>query len=125
MAHHEREAQPWRRYVESEQLVSAMNATKWSETTEAMRLLPGGPPGFRVKEIWSARWWPGSHWDHEWCCHPRPWEEIEWLEIQPDARHDEIVTMLKKIGASFNLEAGHIRIWGWLRPGVSASDASP
>jgi hypothetical protein len=118
MAHQQREPEAWRRYVESEQLVSAMNATKWRETTEAMRHLEGGPPGFRIKEIWSPRHWPDSYWDREWFYHPRPWEEIEWMEIEPDARRDEIMAALKSIGTPFSVEEGHIRIWGWLRPGV-------
>ena len=125
MAHQQREAEAWRRYVEREQLVSAMNATKWRETTEAMRQLAGGPPGFRIKDIQTPEPLPGSYWDREWFYHPRPWETIEWLEIQPDARQEEITTILMSIGAPFSLEAGHIRIWGWLRPGASPRLASP
>lgn len=125
MAHQQRPTEARRRHVEREQLVSAMNATKWRETTEAMRLLPGGPPGFRIREIWSGRCWPESYWDREWYYHPRPWEEIEWLEIQPDPRQEEIVAVLRSIGRPFSLEAGQIRIWGWLRPGASPRFASP
>jgi hypothetical protein len=108
----------WRRYVEREGLVSAMNETKWRETTEAMRHLPGGPPGFRIKDVGGPE--PGlEDWDREWYYHPRPWETIEWLEIRPDPRRDEIVGALKGIGAPISLEEGRIRIWGWLRPGAS------
>ena len=124
MAHQHQPSEPWRKYVEHEQLVSAMNATKWRETTEAMRQLPGGPPGFRIKDIQGSEAWP-SHWDREWYYHPQPWERIEWLEIQPDPRHDEIMNLLRSIRTPFSLEAGHIRVWGWLRPGNSPSLASP
>ena len=33
----------WFKSAERQGLVSAMNATKWREATEAMRHLPGGP----------------------------------------------------------------------------------
>ncbi len=119
MAHHERGDEAWRRYAERERLVSAMNAAKWRETTEAMRCLAGGPPGFRIKDIRAPRPLPETYWDREWFYHPRPWEEIEWLEIDPDRRQDEVIAILRVIGAPFTLEGGCIRIWGWLRPGVS------
>jgi hypothetical protein len=122
MVHQQKHSGDWWKYVEQEQLVSAMNATKWRELTEAMRLLHGGPPAFRVKEIWSDKWWPESYWDREWYYHPRPWEEIEWLEIQSDPRHDQIVGTLNLIGVPFSIESGHIRVWGWLRPSGSVQD---
>lgn len=112
------ESESWRRYVERERLVSAMNATKWREATEAMSVMVGGPPGFRIKDIRGPE--PGADaWDREWTYHPRPWETIEWLEIRPDPRHDQIVGLLKGVGAPISLEGGRIRVWGWLRPGVS------
>jgi hypothetical protein len=122
MGQKRREPESWRRYAERERLVSAMNATKWRETTEAMRHLIGGPPGFRIKDMRGPE--PGlAAWDREWFYHPRPWETIEWLEIYPDPRHDEIVTALKGIGVPISLEEGRIRIWGWLRPGASTEFA--
>jgi hypothetical protein len=106
------------RYAEREQLVSAMNATKWRETSEAMRHLIGGPPCFRIKDIQGPE--PEAEtWDREWFYHPRPWETIEWLEIQTEPRHNEIVRILKQIGVPISIEAARIRIWGWLRPGIS------
>lgn len=95
-----------------------MNATKWREATEAMRHLPGGPPGFCIKDIRGPE--PvRAIWDREWYYHPRPWETIEWLEICPDPRHDEIVSTLRTIGVPFSIEEDRIRIWGWLRAGTS------
>ena len=88
------------------------------ETTEAMRHLIGGPPRLpHAKTCGGLE--PGlAAWDRESFCHPRPWETIEWLEIHPDARHDEIVITLKGIGVPISLKEGRIRIWGWLRPGA-------
>jgi hypothetical protein len=122
MARRQRKNDAWRRYIEREQLASTMNATKWRETTEAMRHLVGGPPGFRLKDIQGPGLWP-DFWDREWYYHPRPWETIEWLKIQPDPRQYEIMAILRAIGAPFSLEGGHIRIWGWLRPGIAPAFA--
>lgn len=117
-------AEAWRRYAEREGLVSAMNATKWLEATEAMRHLDGGSPSFRIKDIQGPEPGPAA-WDREWFYHPRPWETIEWLEIDRDPRHDEIVAILKGFGVPISLEEGRIRIWGWLRPGMSPEFAWP
>ncbi len=95
-----------------------MNATKWREATEAMRGLAGGPPGFRIKDLQGLEPGPATV-DREWIYHPRPWETIEWLDIGPDLRRDEIIATLKKVGAPISLEGGRVRIWGWLRPGVA------
>ena len=118
MARRKSEAERWRRLVEREQLVSAMNATKWRETVEAMIRFPGGPPGFRIKDLLGSEPQVDS-WDHEWYYHPRPWETIEWLEIQPDARHSDIVAVLKAIGVPISIEDNRIRLWGWLRSRAS------
>lgn len=118
MVQKQRSPKSWRRYAERERLVSTMNATKWHETTEAMRHLTGGPPSFRIKDIQGPE--PGfAAWDREWFYHPRPWETNEWLEIDSDPRYGEIVAILKGIGAPISFEGGRIRIWGWLRPGAS------
>ena len=101
------------RYIEQNGLVSAMNATKWRETTEAMRQLPGGPPQFRRKDL---RWPYPEAWEGEWFYHPRPWETIEWLEIRSEARTEQIAGILRTIGTPFTVENGNIRITGWLRP---------
>lgn len=118
-----RKPEKWRRYVEREGLVSVMNATKWRETTEAMMHMGGGPPGFRIKDILGADPDPKNWWDHEWYYHCRPWETIEWLEIQPDVRMDEIISILKETGVPMSMEGDRLRIWGWLRPGFSPNFA--
>src|SRR5438128_1332110 len=100
MADRHRKPEAWRRLVEREGLVSAMNATKWRETTEAMRLFPGGAPGFRIKDLGAEH---VSAWDCEWYYHPHPWETIEWMEIAPDPRRDEIIATLRHIGAPISI----------------------
>lgn len=85
----------WLRSAERQGLVSAMNATKWREVTEAMRHLPGGPPRYRVKDIDAVG--PGD-WDREWYYHPRPYETIECLEIDPDSRAEQVRATLAAVG---------------------------
>ena len=84
-----------------------------------MLKLSGIPPGFRITVIWSEELWPADSWDCNWAIHTYPREEMEPLELQPDPRHEEIIAILLTIGTPFSIEEGHIRIWGWLRPGVS------
>jgi hypothetical protein len=106
----------WLRSAERRGLVSAMNATKWREATEAMRHLPGGPPRFRVKDIDAAV--PGD-WDSEWYYHPRPYEVIEWVEIDPDRRPEQVRAALAAVGVPVVVVGELVRVLGWLRPGVS------
>jgi hypothetical protein len=122
MSYGRNDAEAWRRYVAREQLVSAMNNTKWRETIEAMLNLPGGPPHYRIKDLLGDM---PTHdrWDREWYYHPLPWRTIEWLEIEPLDRREEVVRILKVIGTPFSFEEGNIRIWGWLRPGEMPSFA--
>jgi hypothetical protein len=117
-----REKPAWLRSAERQGLVSAMNDTKWREATEAMRRLPGGPPRFRLKDIDGAAavGWSGG-WDREWYYHPRPYETIEWLEIDPEGRTQEVLAALAAAGVPARLEGGLVRIIGWLRPPDSPS----
>ncbi len=106
----------WLRSAERQGLVSAMNATKWREATEAMRQLPGGPPRYRIKDIDAGG--PG-YWDREWYYHPRPYETIEWLEIDPEGRSAEVLAALAALGVPAEAVGELVRVVGWLRPGVS------
>jgi hypothetical protein len=120
-----RQKPEWLRYAERHGLTSAMNATKWREATEAMRHLPGGPPRFQIKDIEGTEmigWADG--WDREWFYHPRPWETIEWREIDPDCRVEQILASLKEVGVPVTVEAGLVRIWGWLRPGINPGQSA-
>ncbi len=101
-----------------------MNATKWRETTEAIRHLPGGPPRYRVKDIDAAG--PGE-WDREWYYHPRPYETTECVEIDPDSRGEQVraaLAALAAVGVPVAAVGKLVRVVGWLRPGV-APDAEP
>jgi len=104
----------WLRSAERQGLVSAMNATKWREVTEAMRHLAGGSPRFRIKDIDGVQ--PGG-WEREWYYHPRPYETIEWLEIDPDTRREQVLAALAAVGVLIAVEEGLVRVLGWFRPG--------
>ena len=108
----------WLLWAERQGLVSAMNATKWREACEAMRNLTGGPPRYRIKGIDSEG--PGA-WDREWVYHPHPYELIEWLEIDPEDRFEQVRSILTAVGVPVIAVGKLIRIVGWLR-NVSAPD---
>jgi hypothetical protein len=107
-----RQKPEWLRSAEIQGLVSAMNATKWREATEAMRHLPGGSPRFRVKDINVAQ---PSGWDGEWYYHLRPYESIEWLEIDADSRVEQVVSALAAVGVNARVDGELVRVYGWLR----------
>ncbi len=102
----------WLRSAERQGLVSAMNATKWREATEAMRVLSGGPPRFRIKDIDAAG--PGG-WDREWFHHVGPdYCSIEWLEIDPrDCDRESIRMILSEIGAPYEEAGQFFRVIGY------------
>ena len=103
----------WLRSAERQGLVSVMNTTKWREVVEAMLSLPGGPPRFRIKDIDAAS---AIGWDREWYHHPRPYETIEWLEIDPEGRADEVLAALAAVDVTVHIDSGLVRIIGWRRP---------
>jgi len=96
-----------------------MNATKWREAAETMRQLPGGPPRFRMKDI-DAEYI--TEWDREWYYHPRPFETLEWLEIDPDSRGEQVLSALLAVGIRPEKTGELIRIVGWIRPAEPKPD---
>lgn len=107
-------------HVSRGQLASVMNETKWRETCHGILALGPPVPRFRVQEVTTSRI---SEWDAEWYYHPRPYLGIEWLEIDPKCgqqdRRDEIVALLRSVGAPFTASEDALRVWGYLRPGAS------
>jgi hypothetical protein len=100
-----------------------MNATKWREVAAAMHALPGGPPTWVAKDIdrdgLSGR-------DRDWVYHLRPYETVEWVDILcEDGGADEVLAALSPIGVRAVRVAGGVRLYGWLRPGLSDESPAP
>ncbi len=121
-----------RRYIEQAQLTATMNTTKWCELTEAMLAMTDVSPRHRIKDILGPEP-PPAAWDGEWFYHLRPYERIEWLEVecfplcegvpvpetQRAACRKRIAHILHAHTIPFSMQNGVIRIWGYLRPGFT------
>lgn len=113
-------AERLQRYIERKQLVSCMNQTKWEEL---FRLLEPTRLSFRTKDVQRAE--PsGWHGDLYYALSGTP--SIEWLELDakvsiPSVEDDTPVLRgaLDGAGIPYSIEDGCVRIWGYLRPGVS------
>lgn len=126
-----KDAERLRGAIEREQLVSVMNDTKWCEAIAVLQELEGIAIAFRVKTVRGAA--PStSAWEHSFPWHlPRPWETIEWVDINPIVRYrrgqlladeevdftEQIVQALRSVYVPFSYEETAIRIWGYVRPG--------
>ncbi len=120
------------RLVEREGLVAVMNATKWQELVAITRAYTACAPRHRIKDLRGPEP-PADTWDGEWYYHLRPYRTIEWLEITcfphaeqgnrslADVDHcvQHIMDDLQAAHIPFSLERGAIRVWGYLRPGVT------
>jgi hypothetical protein len=129
-------AERTRRYIERERLTSCLNDTKWQELVAAMRSFKDFVPKYQVKHVRENLQPPGVPWDAEWYYHlPWPRMVIEWVDIDPinvvDKRNEEerrketpdftadIVAALRSIGVPFSIEGHRLRVWCYLRPGIS------
>jgi hypothetical protein len=118
------------RHVAREGFSSVMNDTKWEEVVSAIMSLPGGTPRYRQKHVRSSE---PADWDGEWYYHLRPFSVVEWVDIDPidrskypaSDRGEAIEEALRAIHVPFSGEDGAIRIWGYVRPGVSPNWAHP
>lgn len=121
-AEHER----WLRLVESQQLASVMNDTRWRRAIAALEQIPGYKLRFRVKAI-DRDCAPSGLWI-EGIEHAGWLRYIEWMDVNPrqdlgQLSHrdftDNIVAALRRAEVRLTVEDGTIRIWGYLRPGCS------
>ena len=125
-----------RRYIQREGLSSVMNDTKWAEVEQALLAIPGFVPRFRVKCVLDPE--PAAEqWDMSFPFHLPPRAAIEWLDLDPMLRirrgalvsdkvtdfTGEVITALRLCNVPFSQEYGAIRVWGYLRPGVTPPDA--
>jgi hypothetical protein len=105
------------RYIEREQLVSVMNDTKWQRLFNALEPIAGFLD-FRRKDV------RGSEQESEpWCSDfylmLGGWANIEWLDITAQRNTPILIRAVREAGVAFSRSDTCVRIWGYLRPGVS------
>lgn len=122
------------RTVETEQLTSYMNRTRWKACIAAISSIPGYSARFRVRCV-GDRQDPQS-WDGSFPWHIPHFVSIEWLEFDPIVRSRrgalvtdicadhtaDIVAALLQARIPISLEStGAVRVWGYVRPGANLS----
>jgi hypothetical protein len=107
------------RLLTSGELLPVMNNTKWGELVAAMQESPQQQPEFRVRGVLANGDFVAD-WDGEWHYHINPVAEIEWVELRANSEQ-WLVTMLNAHSIPYSLEAGVVRVWGYVRPGAQPS----
>jgi uncharacterized protein DUF6678 len=129
------------RYIERGDLRRVMNDTKWREALQVLRSLPPDfPVWFRAKEVRHSD--HEAHWESDFPWHfPHPYQFIEWADFRTAVttrgdggakvviadRTDEILRGFRSHNipftfsddVPFSFAGGVVRIWGYLRPGVT------
>jgi hypothetical protein len=127
-AEQERDLERLHRHVQEQQLVSAMNDTKWRELRQLMIERPRSPR-YRLQCLLSPPTNPDS-WDGDWYYHLPTFVWIEWLDIDPIYRTrrghlvedekvdltEELVPLLQARSIPFEAHGSFIRIYGYRRP---------
>jgi hypothetical protein len=126
-----KDAERLARYIEREQLVSVMNDTKWQRLFDVLEPIQGSLD-FRRKDV--RRNERGSErWCSDFYMMLGGWSSIEWLDIrarlsvprgallQSKVQDNTpcLIQAVRRAGVRFCLHEQCIRIWGYLRPGVS------
>ena len=124
------------KYLEENQISSVLNDTKWERLFEQLREIEE-ILDFQRKDL-DAPEPDESYWDGDFYHVMGEWQRIEWLNIralvseskgtllQPVVtdRTDSLIQALEKAGTPFERLKGGVRVWGYLRPGVSPRWAS-
>jgi hypothetical protein len=121
-------------YLETEGMLSLMNATKWRELAFVLESFKGYGPKVCTKYLLDEASGQGfCHLDWEWL-KSGDTIAIEWLKIDPIHRtfrgllvsdleedcRDVIFKTLKEIGVPFTLDGPYFKVWGHVK-----SDALP
>ena len=118
-------------YLESEQIVSVMNNTKWNRLFEELEHI-ADLLRFRRKDLRDRESIP-LHWGRDFYHVSGGQEVIEWLEIsavlerhrgqlaEPSIEDNSqtLLAALHRSGVPYCVSENVIRVWGYLRPGIS------
>jgi hypothetical protein len=119
------------RYIEREQLVSVMNDTKWQRLFGALEPIAGWLD-FRRKDVRGSEQ-ASESWCSDFYHMFGGWSGIEWLDIRAqltirrgalvepsiEDKTSLLIRAVRVAGVAFSQHEESIRIWGYLRPGVS------
>ncbi|MDX2109089.1 MAG: DUF6678 family protein [Verrucomicrobiota bacterium] len=119
------------RYIAREQLVSIMNDTKWQRLFNALEPIAGSL-SFRRKDVRGTEQTSES-WCRDFYHMFGGWISIEWLDItakraiprgaliEPRIQDETplLIGAVRAAGVAFSRHEAYVRIWGYLRPGVS------
>jgi hypothetical protein len=115
-----KDADRLRHYIDREQLVAVMNDTKWQRLFKALESMQGWVE-FRRKDVREDEHSVGR-WDADLYYMLGGWENIEWLDIMATRATDhteQLLLAVREAGVPFSRQEKIIRIWGYLRSGVS------
>jgi hypothetical protein len=121
----QKDAERFARYIEREQLVSVMNATKWRKLQNAMANLKPAQPRYLIKCLRDAK----PSWERDWRYHLPSSKCIEWVDIDPvyrerwgallpDLEHDgisQITSLLREHSIPYQGRGNYIRVYGYRR----------
>jgi hypothetical protein len=119
------------RYIEREQLVSVMSNTKWQRLWNVLEPIRG-LLDFRAKDV-REREDAAESWCRDIYYMFNCWKSIEWLEVRAivttprgalvapkiEGHTTELVQAVRQARVPFSRHEQSIRIWGYVRPGIS------
>jgi hypothetical protein len=120
-----------KRYIERENISSVLNNTKWERLFKELQEIEF-TLDFQRKDLDEAEPSP-DHWDSDLYHVIGAWEQIEWLNIRalislpngalvkPEIEDNTqlLIKALRQSGVPYCMNNDGIRIYGYLRPGVS------
>lgn len=119
------------RYLEREGIGSVLNDTKWRRLFEELQNFEGALQ-FQRKDVDEAE--PNQdYWDSDIYHVFGAWQKIEWLNVRAltvrrrgalvkpeiEDKTPMLIDAVRRAGVPYCMNSSGVRIWGYLRPGVS------
>lgn len=120
------------RYVEENQITCVLNDTKWERLFNELKEIDG-VLDFQRKDLDEEEEPNPEYWDGDLYHIIGEWQQIEWLNIRALVSEskgallepvitdhiDSLINALSKANIPFEKHNDGVRIWGYLRPGIS------
>ena len=125
-------------FIARNSLVSVMNNTKWEKLRSLMLDEAEKLPSWKFKSLMDS-YNEECRWELEWRYHIPNFKTVEWLDINPRKierrgkllkdtvtdHSDYFSQIIYEIKINFRMEAGNIRIWGYMWPSASVTFVLP